>query len=65
MLPPNLMAYWVVRRQILIPLSDAEKNKEREDLNTMHRMLEIMPKLFMWSAISGLVLVVFIVIASA
>ena len=64
MLPPNLMAYWVVRRQIGIPLSDAEKNKEREDLNTMHRMLDIMPKLFMSAALAGLVLAVFISIAS-
>ena len=59
------MAYWVVRRQIGIPLSDTEKNQEREDLNTMHRMLEIQPKLFMWSALAGLVLAVFIVIASS
>ena len=61
MLLPNLMAYWVVSRQIGIPLSDAEKNQEREDLNTMHRMLEIMPKLFMWSALAGFVLAVFII----
>ena len=60
MLPPNLMTYWVVRRQIGIPLSDAEKNKEREDLDSMIRMLEIQPKLFMWSAIAGLVIAVFL-----
>ena len=64
MLPPNLMAYWVVRRQIGIPLSDTEKKKEREDLNTMYRMLEMMPKLFMSAALAGLVLAIFIGIAS-
>lgn len=61
MLPPNLMTYWAVRRQTGIPLSDAEKNKEKEDIDSMIRMLDTIPKLFMWSAISGSVLLVFII----
>ena len=64
MLTPNLMAYWVARRQTGIPLSDAEKNKEREDIDSMIRMLDVMPKVFMWGALSGIGLAVFIIIAS-
>ena len=62
MLPPNLMAYWVARRQTGIPLSDAEKEMEKEDAELMIGMLDAAPKFYAWAVLAGIVLAVFIII---